>query len=729
MVSSSAKRGKQSFFLRLIAVRLILAAIFGVLGFRLWYLQIVEGAQYHQAAEGNRTRQLPTAPQRGRIYDRNGVALADNIPSFSILAIEEDLPEDQVERGTIFDRLCTLVDCSAVLQVNPPEVSSNTWTRVYPWLAQHSDVPYEKEEGVAELGGPFTVTLKLNDADAGWLRRQIADDAGLTYTNDLEQALLENKLPPYEPVLLQGNVPRDSALALEEHHLEFPGIMIQADPLRSYPTGALTAHLIGYIGQISPEELAQWSPTSKSGQSPKYLASDLIGKTGAELAFENLLRGQMGLREIQVDATGHMAGVPIQVVDSKPGYDVVLTLDADLQQKVTEVLQHYIDVAEETRLSYYQPIYSGVAIAMDPRDGQILAMVSLPSYDNNLFSGGISTADFRRLIEDPHHPLIDRTIGATFPPGSTFKMIVAGAALQEGTITPDTKIYDPGYFVVPNRYNASLPGLVLPCWNRAGHGWLNVVGAIQNSCDVFFYTVAGGTPQQQYEDSLGVEAIDEYAKAYGYSQPTGLGFPNELAGFLPTPEWKKETLGENWTQGDVFNMGIGQGYILATPLQVLDAGVAVANGGTRYRPQLLLRATDSQGQVVQELQPEVEEVLPVDPAYLALIRQGMRQSVTLGYNSYARSACVGIAGKTGSAEYGPYVAPGNIRQAHAWFVSFAPYEDPQLAVVVMIEGGIEGSRVSTPAATDIIKYYFCERPAKAGAGDAAGTTAPQETTP
>ncbi|MGB9724028.1 MAG: penicillin-binding protein 2 [Chloroflexia bacterium] len=692
---------KKSFFLRLGIGRLLLAALFVLVASRLWYLQIVEGARYRQAAEVNRRRTLPIPPLRGRIFDRTGRVLADNIPSFSVLAMAEDLPEGP-ERARMLDRLCVLLGCSGSLQVNPQTLSEEARRTLYDWLAGRVGRPRAEVEAAAT---PFSLTLHLNEKEALWLREFISGTAGLTYTNRLEEALRKNAGPPYLPVLLMADIPRDQALVLEEHRQDLPGVFVQAEPRRIYPTGALTAHVVGYIGRIGPEELAALNPDPRSGLPQRYLESDSLGKVGAERAYEDILRGKLGFREIQVDASGHPVGAPFREEPAQPGYDIVLTLDTELQEKVTEILQSYIDQANRNRPSYYRPIYSGAAIAMDPRNGQILAMVSLPAYDNNVFVGGGEAGALPALLADPHHPLVNRAIGGEFPPGSTFKLVVASAALQEKVITPKTRIYDPGYLLVPNRYDPTLPPQVFPCWLRSGHGWQDVVAGIQHSCNVFFFTVAGGTPENKYQDGLGVERLVRYAQAFGYGEASGLGFPGEASGLLPTPQWKEEVLGEPWVQGDVYNMAIGQGNVLATPLQVLNAAAAIANGGTLYRPQLLLRVLDERGQAVREFQPEVIRRVPVDPEYLELVRRGMRAAVTESYNAYARNAVVPIAGKTGSAEFGPFLRQ-NIRQAHAWYVAFAPYEDPQLAVVVMIEGGGEGSRVALPAVVDIINAYF-----------------------
>ncbi len=701
---------KQSFFLRLGVSRLFLLALFVLVASRLWHLQIVEGARYRQVAEINRRRTLPIFPLRGRIFDRTGRVLADNIPSFSVLAMVEDLPEG-VERVQMLDRLCVLLECPGTLQVDPRRLGEEDRRALYTWLAGRVELPGPQEghSAIASLpdvaGAPFTVTLNLDEAEIAWLREYISNTAGLTYTNRLEEALRKNAGPPYLPLPLAADISRDQALVLEEHRQDFPGIFVQAEPRRIYPTGPLTAHVVGYIGRISPEELAALNPDPRSGRPQRYLESDSLGKVGAERAYEDLLRGKLGFREIQVDAFGHPVGALFREEPAQSGYDIVLTLDTELQEKVAEILQSYIEQADRNRPSYYRPVYSGVAIVMDPRNGQVLALVSLPTYDNNVFVREVEVGELQALLEDAHHPLVNRAIGGEFPPGSTFKLVVAAAALQEGVITPKTRIYDPGYLLVPNRYDPTLPPQVFPCWARGGHGWQDVVAGIQHSCNVFFFTVAGGTPENKYHDGLGVERLVRYARAFGYGGADGLGFPGEATGLLPTPQWKEEVLGEPWVQGDVYNMAIGQGNVLATPLQVLNAAAAIANGGTLYRPQLLLRVLDERGEAVREFRPEVIRQVPVDPEYLELVRRGMRASVTESYNAYARNAVVPIAGKTGSAEFGPFLRKG-IRQAHAWYVAFAPYEDPQLAVVVLIEGGGEGSRAALPAVVDMINYYF-----------------------
>ncbi|MBN1483907.1 MAG: penicillin-binding protein 2 [Chloroflexia bacterium] len=698
---------KQETTWRIILVQIVLASAFSLLAFRLWNLQIVQGAHFNQAAETNRLRTLPTLPFRGNIYDRNGIVLAENVPSFSVQVMVESLPSQQAERDRLLDQLCDLLSCPGWLEIAPQAIDPQLGRQLYPLLSEQLQQPYLKlAQDLYTATQSISVTVYLSGQEGQWLRGLISPTNGISYVNSLELALQENAAPPYMPVTLMDQVPREYALVLEEQRLEFPGIFVQIESSRRYPSGTLTSHIVGYIGRINSEELELYNPNPRSGQATRYLENDRIGKVGAEKAFEELLRGQLGIREIQVDASGHPVGPPRQIQQAQPGYDVVLTLDSDLQAQTTEILAQWIQEADRQKLSYYRPIYSGVAIAMDPRNGQILAMVSLPSYDNNAFAQGITVSAFRELLEDPQHPLVNRTISGEYPPGSTFKLLIASAGLQEGVITPESRIYDGGALVVPNRYDESLPPQVFPCWLPGGHGWQNVVTAIQNSCNVFFFTVAGGTHENKFEDALGIDRLERYAHAFGYAEPTGLELPAEAYGLFPNPAWKQEVLGEPWVQGDLYNMGIGQGNILVSPLQNLNAMAAIANGGTLYQPQLLLRALDQQGQIVQEFSPIVRRELPVAAENLALVREGMRRVVLYSGTDYGRTQTeIAIAGKTGSAEYGPYLWKNN-RQAHAWFVGFAPYEEPQLAVVVMIEGGGAASRLAMPAVVDIIDYYF-----------------------
>jgi len=335
-------------------------------------------------------------------------------------------------------------------------------------------------------------------------------------------------------------------------------------------------------------------------------------------------------------------------------------------------------------------------------------MISFPSYDNNLFSGGISADDYRGLESDPYHPLVHHAISGQYPPGSTVKIINAAAALEEGVVNKRTKLNCPGILWLPNKYFPDDPELAQPfyCWIHKygqGHGPLNIVEAIAHSCDIFFYEVGGGL--KDFE-GLGLERLARYMRLFGLGKETSIVLPGEAKGLVPSAEWKRINYAENWTTGDTYNISIGQGFLLVTPLQMLNAAVVVANGGTLYRPQIVYQVVDSEGNVVKHFTPEIIRQIPVSEENLAIVMEGMRASVEWGEARRASLPQVAVAGKTGSAEYpGPRNEKGEL-PTHAWFVCFAPYEDPEIALVVFVHGGGSGSKVAVPVATDILRYYF-----------------------
>lgn len=386
-------------------------------------------------------------------------------------------------------------------------------------------------------------------------------------------------------------------------------------------------------------------------------------------------------------------GAPIE---PQAGHSLILTVDLDLQQAATEALQEGMRRAGSE---------SGVVVAMDPQTGEILALVSLPSYDNNLFIGGISEEDYEALQSDPNHPLVDHALSGLYPPGSAFKPIVATAGLEEGVINRHSTLNCPGTIWLPHRFAPDDPSLAQPfyCWYKPGHGSLNVVGAIAQSCDIFFYKLAGG-----YQDfpGLGLPMTAYYARLFGFGEPTGIDLPGESSGLIPSEDWKRLTYGESWVTGDTYNMAIGQGYVLVTPLQLLNATAAIANGGTLYRPQVVREVRDAEGQIIRPFQKEIIRQLPVSPENLALIREGMQGAVAWGTARRADLPGITVAGKTGSAEYpGPRDSKGRL-PTHAWFTAFAPAEEPEIALVVFLEGGGEGSVTAVPVAAQILAHYF-----------------------
>lgn len=335
----------------------------------------------------------------------------------------------------------------------------------------------------------------------------------------------------------------------------------------------------------------------------------------------------------------------------------------------------------------------------------MLALVTLPSYDDNLFARGISAEDYKRLIEDPEHPLVNHAIGGQYPPGSTIKPLLAAAALEEGVISPHTRLTCQGTLWLPNKYFPDDPELAQPfyCWLKSGHGSLNVVQALAYSCDIFFYKLGGGF--KDFE-GLGLERLTEYAERFGLGQPTGIDLTGETKGLVPTAKWKRINYGENWTTGDTYNISIGQGFILVTPLQLVNATAAIANRGTLYRPQIVYEVRTADGRLVRSFQPEVIRQVGISPQNLEIVRQGLRGAVAWGTARRADLPGVAVAGKTGTAQFlGPRDKKGNL-PTHAWFTAFAPYENPEVALVVFVAGGGEGSSTAVPIAAQILRYYF-----------------------
>ncbi len=485
----------------------------------------------------------------------------------------------------------------------------------------------------------------------------------------------------YSPAIIKQDIDRDAALVLMELEPHAPGLQVLVEPTRTYTTGALLSHVLGYVGPISAEE---WADLEDKG----YLYQDYIGKTGVEASYEETLRGKMGRKLVEVDAAGRELKT---IAERRPidGANITLSVDADLQQKVAEILEEYAANSD-----------NAAAAVMDVHTGEVLAMVSLPSYDNNIFSGKIDDAKLAELINSPGKPLVNHDLSEQYPPGSTFKTIVGSAALQEGIASPWTTITSRGYILIQNDFDPNV-FYRYPDW--AALGPLDFYGGLAMSSNVYFYYLAGGKPDEGFR-GLGVERVAAYAKAFGFGQPTGIDIPGETSGVVPDASWKEATVGEPWTLGDTYNFGIGQGYVAATPIQVLTAISAIANGGQLLTPHVMKELRDAHGNTLSSYQTRVRAQVPVDDSYLQVVRAGMRQSVTDGVAKNASVAGVEIAGKTGTAEFGPQLSNGKY-ETHGWFVGFAPYDDPEVAVVVFVQRGSGGNDAS-PAASKILDYYF-----------------------
>ncbi len=644
--------------IRLVLYRGLVVVVFVALVGQLWRLQMMEGEYYRQAADTNRFRIQPHAAPRGVIYDRRGHLLVRNMPQILVAIIPAYLPEDEMERRDMLRRLGELID-----------------------MPMTTPLPDRLRQGLREPPS----------------ERQ--PEAGIL------EILAEAEAAPYRAAVLKKGVSREAAMILEEEHLDWPGIVIQVEPVREYVYGPLLAHLLGYMGPI-PEERAE--EYEALGYDPNR---HIVGLSGLEYSFEDELRGQDGQELVEVDIAGRQVRVVGEPKQALPGHNLQLTIDLDLQQFMEEVLQKQLR-------TYYKK--QGVAIAANPQTGEILGMVSLPSYDNNEFTGGISSKTLQALQEDVNRPLVNHAISGMFPPGSTFKLTTAVGALEEGVLAPSTRLYCGGILWLPNRYYPEDPSLAQPfyCWIHHGyhgsHGSLGIISALGQSCDIFFYQAAGG-----YRDrftGLGEELLAHYSELLGYGARSGIDLPGEVAGLVPDTKWKRVNYSESWVTGDTYNMAIGQGFVLATPLQVLNATAAIANGGTLYRPQLVHEVVDAGGNVVTAFAPDVIRNLPISAENLQLVRQGMRAAVaSAGATAWAINVPgVSIAGKTGTAEFfidrNKDGLPDRDREGnlptHAWFTAFGPYENPEIALVVFVFGGGEGSAVAVPVADEILNYYF-----------------------
>ena len=499
---------------------------------------------------------------------------------------------------------------------------------------------------------------------------------------------------PDLPVVLKSEIDESAALKLAELRSTIPAVDVRVEPSRNYLTGALTSRILGYVGRLDQGEY-------KELHSKGYQLDDQIGKTGIELSYEDQLRGTLGWRTVEVDATGR----ELRTVDDtppQPGDSLTLTIDSTLQQGVTRILA-------DSLKQFDSP--SGVAIMMDVHNGEILAYVSLPTYDNNLFSAPIPDSVFQQLLNDPGRPLVDHAISDIYPPGSTFKEITGLAALQAGIATPSTTIVTNGELKVPHDGDTTQFD-IFPDWQN--NGTLDFYRGIAMSSDVYFYCLAGGCPELPggiKGGGLGPDELARFARMFGIGERTGIDLPNEATGILPDSKWKQQTLHQQWFLGDTYFFGIGQGYVATTPIQMLRVVAAVANGGDILRPYLVKEVRDAKSNLVSESQRQLERHVEVSPQYFPVMRQAMLEVVENGSAPTGQVPGVQIGGKSGTAEFGSRIYAPSGEEAngsyneHGWFVSFAPYESPQVAMVVFHERG-GGALTAAPTSSQIWDYYF-----------------------
>jgi penicillin-binding protein 2 len=574
---------------------------FTILVIRLVHLQIIEGDEYRRLSQNNCIRLKSIEASRGLIYDRNGVLLVDNRPSFDLTIVPKDA------------------------------------------------VPVE--ETLAVLSG-YT---------------------GIPMEELIEKTRSDRNGSIYKPILLQKDITRDMLAVVEAHSFDLPGIIVSVESRRNYIYQKSAAHVIGYLGEINTDELA-------SGEYPGVRGGDFIGKYGAEKAFDELLRGKRGGRQVEVDASGRLVRV-IQTVDPVPGMNVFLTIDKDIQNTAEEMLADKV----------------GAVVALDPRNGDVLALASSPSFDQNDFVGGISNVKWKALLSDPDRPMTNKAIQGEYPPASTYKILSSIAALEEGAVDTRTSWFCSGGHKYGNREYR--------CWKKWGHGDVNIVNALEESCDVFFYHVG---------EILGVDALARYAQGCGLGRLTGIELGNERPGLVPTSAWKKRRFGVPWQGGETLSIVIGQGFNLVTPLQMAVFISAVGNNGTLYRPRVLRSVNTPGGEKVMTKAPEITGGLPAGRETLKIVQQGLRKVVESesGTARQIRIKGVPIAGKTGTAQVFSVKKRDRNEEKrhleyhlrdHAWFVCYAPADDPLVAVAVLIEHGEHGSTAAAPVAEEVVR--------------------------
>ena len=493
-------------------------------------------------------------------------------------------------------------------------------------------------------------------------------------------------------VLISENIPQPTLLVLEAKMNDLPDCHIEKNTLRNYTFGPIFAHVLGYTGKPAKEDLSAYGRSPEGGQN-LYTSTDNIGKTGLEKSYESFLQGTPGVVKANKNAVGADKGNQVVSLE-KPGYNLVLNIDANLQKAVYDALEKSIKSIGSKK---------GAAVVMNPKNGAVLAMVSYPAYNDNMFSGGISQADFNKVSEDPTQPFFNRAIAAQYPTGSTIKPFEASGALQEHVISPTKLINDPGYILVHSQYDSSV---VYKFGGVKPHGLVDMRKAIAVSSNIYFYTVGGGYGDQP---GLGPARIKKYLDLFGWEQKTGVDLPGEYAGFVPTPAWKKATKGQPWWDGDTYNLAIGQSDLQVTPLQVAAAYCYIANGGTLYQPQIVQKIIDGSPSesptIIKEFKPEIVRQNFIDSANLQIVREGMRDGVQKDYGSSYMLNDIGVpvAAKTGTAEI------GKVGVYNTWSSAFAPYENPEIVVTVTIED-VQGLRAATlPVAHDILQYYFSKK--------------------
>ncbi|HEX5513704.1 MAG TPA: penicillin-binding protein 2 [Gammaproteobacteria bacterium] len=602
---------KRLLFRRALTAGLGMAALLLVLLGRLGHLQVVGYQHYTMLAQDNRVKLVALPPPRGLIYDRNGVLLAENRPSFQLVLTPEEVK----------DINATLKQLSAIIDLSESDI--NRFRELLGRTRRFEEIPLK---------------LRLSEAEV-------------------------------------------ARFAVNRHR--FPGVEVQAQATRYYPLGAVASHAIGYVGRINAEELRR---LHEQGRAANYSGSSHIGKLGIELYYQELLHGTVGVEKVETNALGRVIRT-LERTPPIPGKDIHLSLDIRLQQAAEAALGDH----------------TGSIVVIAPKTGEVLAFVSQPTYDLNLFVNGIDVDTYKALQEDPRTPLFNRALRGQYPPGSTIKPLVALAALEHGVVRTNEQIFCPGYYMLPgidHRYRD---------WKRSGHGSVNLIEAVAQSCDVYFYDIA-------YK--LGIDNLSSFMQEFGLGHRTSIDLPGELPGLMPSRAWKRANRNQPWFHGETLITGIGQGFMLATPLQLAEATATLANRGVRIRPHLRRAITDADSeQAVPIVEPPRPPIRIRNERYWDDVIESMRQ-VVHGRTGTARGVghklSYQMAGKSGTAQVftiaqdARYDASKLARELHdhGLFLAFAPVKDPEVALAVVIEHGSSGSGVAAPIASEVLDAYM-----------------------
>ncbi|MEO8436978.1 MAG: penicillin-binding protein 2 [Chloroflexota bacterium] len=535
--------------------------------------------------------------------------------------------------------------------------------------------------GRALVTNVATFVVKLRPADLPLADRPVVVNRLAALLNmsaaEINATIDGNPGSTFDLVRITGDVDEQTARLISEAGSDLPGVEVAVEARRLYADGPLMSQILGYTGPVSGEQLLDLKASG-------YLPDDLIGKVGIEAQYETQLRGIYGAQSVEQDASGKKTQVLQTVTQAQPGDSLTLTIDTRAQRDAQKALRWAMQTVGIKR---------GVVIAMNPQTGEVLALVSLPTYDNNQFARGISVKDYAKLLANPDKPLLNHATQAHYPPGSTYKLVAGTGALADKKITPSTKIQTRGYL--------TLGGTRFYDWNHRGFGACNIYCGFGHSSDTFFFQMAG---------KLGIDRLGYWAKQYGFGSPTGIDLPGEVSGIVPTNQWKQDVFGSPIFGGETYQAGIGQGYDVVTPIQLINAYAALANGGTLHQPQIVRDIVGPDGKVVRPFQPKVIRELKAPASVLKVMRNAARNTVLLRHTYNLVDMPIKIAGKSGTAEFGTRDSKGRL-PFHSWFVGFVPKDprhgsfngtDSELVVLAFAYD----SRTKGNVATEIVKYFY-----------------------